>query len=157
MGLNEYERALELIDAHRGEASFETQPVERLDAAERALGVRFPPIYRRFLIELGSGGMFGEEVYGLVNDDFDSVRPPAAVGLTRLLRRNGHIHDQMVPIYAVGDGEYFGLDLSAGGEPPVVAFTPGIDKPDSELEVIAPDFGTFLLETMRQAIEDWEA
>jgi hypothetical protein len=89
MSLSDYEEALKLVEDHVEDSDFEAQPEGRVEHAERTLGVQFPPSYRRFLRDLGAGGVGGEEIYGLVNDDFDDVRPPQAVGLTRSLRRDG--------------------------------------------------------------------
>jgi hypothetical protein len=156
MSMGDYEQALELIEDHLDEADFEAQPEERVARAERELGVRFPPSYRRFLLEFGAGGIGGEEIYGLINDDFEDARPPQAVGLTREFRRDGHISDDLIVIYNLGQGSYYALDTSAAGadsEAPVVAFTPGIHRAGDQLEVIAPDFGSFFLDAMRADIE----
>jgi len=59
-------------------------------------------------------------------------------------------------IYDVGDGEKFAIDLrqqNPDGEAPVVAWTPGMSKPEDKLEIIAEDFGTFLYETVERALE----
>jgi hypothetical protein len=152
MGMQEYEEGLALIEDELDGSDFESQPEERVDRAEAALGVRFPPTYRRFLKELGSGGLGSEEIYGLVNDDFDSARPPQAVGTTLEMRRDGYIPDDVVVIYGLGDGTYYGLQTSSvgpDGECPVVGFVPGAQAAGEELEVVHPDFGHFFLDTMR--------
>jgi hypothetical protein len=152
VSVRDYEEALGLIEDFLDEADFESQPADRVDRAEQALGVRFPPTYRRFLLELGAGGVGSEEIYGLINDDFEDSRPPQAVGLTLELRREGQISDELVVIYNLGQGSYYAIDTSradADGEAPVVGFTPGLTNAGDELEVIAPDFGSFLLETVR--------
>lgn len=150
MGMQEYEEGLALIEDELEDADFEAQPEDRVARAEEALGVRFPPTYRRFLLELGSGGIGSEEIYGLVNDDFDDARPPQAIGRTLEMRREGWIPDDVVVIYGLGDGTYYGLRTSQAGpdgESPVVAFVPGDES--GELEVVHPDFGHFFLDTMR--------
>lgn len=155
MGIREFEEALAIVEDHLDEADFEAQPEDRVDRAEQALGVRFPPTYRRFLLELGAGGIGSQKIYGLVNDDFADTRPPQAVGLTLQLRRAGQISDSVVVIYNLGQGSYYALDtarLGPGGEVPVVGFTPGLSSPSDELEVVAPDFGTFFLEIVRAEV-----
>jgi hypothetical protein len=147
-----YEEAIRLIEDHLDDADFEAQPEARVAQAERVLGLRFPQSYRRFLLELGAGGVGSEEIYGLVNDDFDDARPPQAVGLTRQFRRDGQISDDLVVIYNLGQGSYYALDTSRAGddgEAPVVGFTPGLNRAGDDLEVVAPDFATFFLETVR--------
>ncbi|MEV4423616.1 SMI1/KNR4 family protein [Patulibacter sp. NPDC049589] len=150
--MRSYEQARALVEEHLDEAEFESQPEDRVARAERELGVRFPPSYRQFLLDLGAGGVGGEEIYGLVNDDFEDVRPPQAVGLTREFRRDGQVSEDLVVIYNLGKGSYFALDTRAAGddgEAPVVAFTPGIHSAGDELQIVAPDFGAFFLETVR--------
>src|SRR4051794_25761247 len=113
--MDEYEIAANLIRDRLDESDFESQPEERVDRAERALGVRFPPTYRRFLTELGAGDVGAEEIYGLINDDFDDHRPPQAIGLTRKLRQDGVIPDDMVVIHNLGQGSYYGLPTRRAG------------------------------------------
>lgn len=145
-----------LLEDHLDEADFEPQPEERVERAERRLGIRFPPTYRRFLLELGAGGVGSEEIYGLINDDFDESRPPQAVGLTLGLRREGQISDDLVVVYNLGQGSYYALDTGRprpDGEAPVVGLTPGLSGAGNELEVIASDFGSFFLETVRADLD----
>ena len=153
--MRDYEEALAFIEEHLDDADFEAQPEERVARAEQELGLTFPPSYRRFLIEFGAGGVGGEEIYGLINDDFEDARPPQAIGLTRELRRDGQVADALVVIYNLGQGSYFAIDTGSAGpgdEAPVVAFTPGVHMAGDELEVVASDFGAFFLETMRASI-----
>jgi hypothetical protein len=150
--LSDYDEAVAVVADHLDEADFEAQPEERVDRAEQVLGVRFPPSYRRFLLEYGAGGVGSEEIYGIVNDDFDDPRPPQAVGLTQRLRREGQISDDLVVTYNLGQGSYYALDTAnAGpdGEAPVVGFTPGLNSAGDELDTIAPSFASFFLETVR--------
>jgi ABC-type phosphate transport system auxiliary subunit len=113
--MREFEEALALVEERLDEADFEAQPEERVSRAEQTLGVRFPPTYRRFLIQLGAGGVGGEEIYGLVNDDFEDVRPPQAVGLTLQLRREGQIGDALVVICNLGQGSHYALNTARAG------------------------------------------
>jgi hypothetical protein len=58
-------------------------------------------------------------------------------------------------IYALGQGSYYALDVSRvrpDGEAPVVAFMPGIHRAGDALEVVAPDFGAFLLDALRDEL-----
>jgi hypothetical protein len=153
----EYEQALVLMRDHLDESDFEPQPPERVERAERALGVRFPPTYRRFLHELGAGGIGSQEIYGVVDDDLDDVRPPGAVGYTLMLRREGAIAEDVVAIYGLGQGSVYGLATGKAGpdgEAPVVGFTPGLSHPSDDHEVVSPDFGCFFLETIKFDLED---
>jgi hypothetical protein len=153
--MSDYDAAMQLIAGHLDGADFAAQPQERVLRAEEALGVRFPGSYRRFLVELGAGGIGGEEIYGLVNDDFQDVRPPQAIGLTLDLRRSGDISTDLVVIYSLGQGSYYALDTARAtseAEAPVVAFTPGIHRAGDRLQVVAKDFARFFLDIMRPEV-----
>lgn len=56
----DFQQALRIVDENPGRAAFVGGRDEMLVAeAERALGVEFPPSYRRFLEELGAGSFGG--------------------------------------------------------------------------------------------------
>lgn len=87
MSNENYERARQLIE-DAGGCDFEGPKPEMLVAkAESALGLRFPPSYRRFLLELGCGDINGLEVYGLIDGDFEKSTVPDGVWLTLNERR----------------------------------------------------------------------
>ena len=65
----------------------------------------------------------------------------------------------LVPIYDLGDGEIFCLDTSKmneEGKCPVVVQYFGATLPNGELEVLAEDFGAFLLEKVQWGLESLE-
>jgi hypothetical protein len=153
----EYEEALRLLQSYLDRSTFKPQPPERVERAERTLGVRFPPTYRRFLHELGAGGIGSEEIYGVFSDDFESTGSPGAVGYTLQLRREGRIADDRVVVYGLGDGSNDALATGRAGpdgEAPIVGFIPGLSQPSDQHEVTFPDLGCFFLETIRFALED---
>ena len=63
------------------------RPEELVAAAERALGLEFPPGYREFVLDLGAGDVGGEEFFGVVDDGFEDSAIPDGVWLT--LRERG--------------------------------------------------------------------
>jgi hypothetical protein len=106
MALADYEIAAALIRSHPDLADFAGPRDEELvRAAEEALGVRFPPSYRRFLREYGAGSFGGQEIYGVIDADFESSGVPDAVWNTLGLRHDGDIPPDLVVVYATGDGE----------------------------------------------------
>jgi hypothetical protein len=157
MGMAQYEEALLLVQDHLDRSDFEPQPPERVERAERKLGVQFPPTYRRFLLELGAGGIGSQEIYGVFTDDLDIPRPPAVVGYTLELCREGWIADDLVVVYGLGQGSFYALATGRAGpdgEAPVVGFTPGLSHASDDHEVVSPDFGCFFLETVQIDLED---
>ena len=62
----------------------------------------------------------------------------------------------LVPIHALGNGELSCLDTSQmneQGECPVVAWYFGATLPNGKFEVLAEDFGAFLLEKVKWGLE----
>lgn len=151
MGMKELERALERIEED-GSGDFEgAKPPELVAAAERKLGVAFPPTYRRFLQEMGCGDIAGFEVYGLVDEDFDDSSIPDAVWVTLDERKESALASSLVLVAVADDGGYFALDTAQAGrdgECPVVQWRPS--QPGTQ--IAAPDFGTFLLEEIESAL-----
>lgn len=155
MGMAEYEEALALVRAHRHDAHFSGQRDEALiAAAEAALGVTFPPIYRRFVRELGAGSIGAEEVYGVTSENFTQGAIPNGIWITLQIRSDSELPASMIVIYDAGESEYFVLDTShtePNGECPVVMWYPNWE-PGHGQEIIAPDFGTFFLSVVQDAI-----
>jgi hypothetical protein len=150
MSLERYRRARELI-AKGGGGDFVVPTPESLVArAEAALGLRFPPSYRQFLLDLGAGDIGGFEVYGLVDDDFDDARVPDAIALTLEARRNG-LEPRYVLIGTLGDGSHDCLDTGhpdASGEAPVVQLSSEFEDPVT----LADSFGEYFLTEVQDAL-----
>jgi SUKH superfamily protein len=151
MSMQDVEAALHLVDKNPSAGRFVgSQDAELVAAAESALGVRFPPTYRRFLLELGAGDIAGEEFYGITGPDLVRGPVPNGIWLTLDLRRNG-LPEPLVIVSSSGDGIWYALDTSqadASGESPVVA----LQLPESPPKQIASDFGDFFLRTIGSAL-----
>lgn len=157
MSNDDLEQAFSLIDTHEGD--FHGPKSEELIAqAEKALELRFPPSYRRFLERYGCGDIEGFEVYGLINDDFVNSAVPDAIWLTIKYRAVAGMPLSLFIIGDTGDGGYNALDLShkgEDGESPVVEWWPGAPADAiGNRKIIAKNFGSFLLEQVQQAIDD---
>lgn len=157
MGMRQLETALTLLRANPGRIHVVGPRSETVvTSAESALGLTLPPTYRRFVTELGAASVGSEEIDGIIDEDFEHSGIPDAIWYTLKLRSESSMPNNLVAIYSVGDGEILALDTSrtgVDGEAPVVAWTPGGSRPSDHLEVVAPDFGTFLLERVRAAVE----
>ncbi|HYG66900.1 MAG TPA: SMI1/KNR4 family protein [Anaeromyxobacteraceae bacterium] len=151
MSWRDLERAFELIEVHPDLADFVGPREEALvRAAEKALGLTFPPSYREFLLRFGAGGFGGEEFYGVIDEQFEDSSVPNGVWVTLSERRTG-LPPDVVVVGATGDGDYYVLRCTDASEPPVVLFQPGwkVQRP----EAIAEDFGAFLLDQVRSVLE----
>lgn len=152
MSLEKYRRAGELIAKAGGGDFVGPRPEALVARAEAALGLRFPPSYRQFLLELGAGDVGGFEVYGIVNDDFADARVPDAIALTLDARRSG-LGPRYVMIGTLGDGSHDCLDTGhpdATGEAPVVQLSAEYEDPVT----LADSFGEYLLVEVEDALSD---
>lgn len=144
MSLQNYDRAKELIE-DSGSGDFEGPKSESLvSKAEAALGVKFPPSYRRFLLEMGCGDFNGVEVYGLILDDFEMSTVPNGIWLTLSERTSMELDPAFVIVGDGGDGDYYALDMKKvdpSGESPIVR----LSMDGKQIENVAESFGTYFL------------
>jgi hypothetical protein len=128
--------------------------------AEEALELTFPPSYREFTLTFGAGNFGGTEIYGVVRGDFPSDSVPNGVWLTLKYREAYGLPEPFILICEDDIGSYFAIDtrlVDEQGESPIAILPVGIDESTSEeeLEVDAPDFGSFLLKMVREEIAFW--
>ena len=146
--MQNYERALELID-EIGSGDFEGAKSEALvEKAEIALGLKFPPSYRRFLLELGCGDIEGVEVYGIIDDNFEKSSIPNGIWMTLNQREAIDLKNQFVIVGEDGDGTLHAIDTGVveSGESPVVRLS--VDG--RNVEKMANDFGSYLLSRVEE-------
>lgn len=152
MSMSDYETAKSKISKYLEQASFYgQQPDSLIFAAQERLKVKFPPTYFRFLQEYGAGGIGSFEIYGLTGKEFDTAERPDVVWYTEKVRTLLEFPEDLIPVYELGDGEFFCLDLSKNTEEAfVVAYTPGYDYTGQSFEKLAEDFGALLLLLIEQ-------
>jgi hypothetical protein len=147
----DYDAALEIVRSRPDLASFVgPRDPSLVDAAEQALGLRFPPTYRRFLEDLGAGNFGSFEVFGVIDDDFEESMVPDAIWYT-LTERETELPENLVIVGEVGDGSLSALRIDGGGgEAPVVLHEPGAE--DAPQEVAYEDFGAFFRDGVERAV-----
>lgn len=149
MSFEDLEAAFDLINENGGD--FEGEKDEALIAkAEKALGLVFPPSYRKFLSKLGCGDIEGLEFFGLIGSDFENSSVPNAIWLTLDERKSG-LPDNLILIYAAGDGTYYALDTSqvdSERECQVVSY-----DVNGKIAPVACDFGAFLLSELQTVLK----
>jgi antitoxin YobK len=130
--------------------------------AEDALRLRFPPLYRRFVLEYGCGGFGPSEIYGVSRDEFAKATVPNGVWLTLQERCKGYLPPHLILISFLDDGEYAALDSRFSYEPdqcPVIVCTPFYNEAKKRPELsetserLASDFGEFFLNQIIQALK----
>jgi hypothetical protein len=111
MSMREFEKAKELFKDSRGISTFVGSKSETLiKLAENLLSIKFPAIYRRFLLEFGAGGVGSFEIFGIVSDDFENSSIPDIVWFTLRERNETNLPKFLLPVFDLGDGELFCLD-----------------------------------------------
>jgi hypothetical protein len=155
MGLDEYEKAVHLMNDHPELQGFVGERSETLvQAAEKTLGLKFPPSYRRFVLEFGAGNFGAFEVYGVIHSNFESSSVPDAVWCTLDERKSGDLPPDLVVIHHDGFGGYHCIDCKKSPEEgPIVTYYPGYQRSRQSREIIANDFGAFFLEFVGQQLE----
>jgi hypothetical protein len=127
---------------------------EQIADAEAALAVTFPPSYRGFLAEFGSGSILGREIYGVVRD-ISAAGPPGVVWMNLDRRRDVALPRHLIVVADLDDSSAIALDLSdhgSQGESPVVRIWPG--EPSNTLveSQVAPSFGSFFAQFVQERI-----
>ncbi len=149
MSMQDYEAATKIIARYPTKGFFVgPRSISLIETAERALGLKFPPTYRRFLLEYGAGSFGASEVYGVIDDDYEESSVPDGIWYTLVERRQVGLPNDLIVIYDLGGyGEIFCLDLGMlrDEEAPVIAYHPGYPVEEQHKEIISKDFGEFLL------------
>ncbi len=155
MSMTDYKAAVALVGQHPEHVVYVGAGCgeARIAEAEQALGMPLPPTYRRFLADFGSILFVGDRIYGIKPDG--PIDDPAsyAVWVTLKNRAAGWLPPQLVIIAQDGMGGDYVLDgraASPGAEYPVAIRESGLREPDGSLEVVAPDFGAFFLDRVRE-------
>lgn len=150
------QKAFEIIELNHEEADFIGEiNEETIIAGEHKLRVTFPKSYREFLKRYGLGDIYGEEIFGLGTEE---TGIPNVVWITKDLRESEGLPDHFVCFYFAGDGEYFCLDCSdvqSGKDDyaSVVSFISGLPVSEQPNQLIAENFGDFLLDLLIQSQE----
>ncbi|APM37705.1 SMI1/KNR4 family protein [Clostridium kluyveri] len=156
MSIENYSKAIKVINANKEHCFFAGNKSEELvSKAEEALEIRFSSQYRKFVLDYGAGSIGAEEIYGVVDDDFDNSSVPNGVWFTLTERQEIQMPENLLVLCDTGSDEFFCLDfnkLNNDGEPPVVAFIPGVDNEHQTYEIIAEDFGNYLLQVVEQEL-----
>ena len=144
------------IEADKSKGFFAGQRSEELiSLAEAALGLKFTGAYREFLKNYGAGNFGAQEVYGVVTDDFENSSVPDGIWYTLTEREEISLPNNLLVIYDTGSDELYCLDfqrMNSDNEPVIVSFVPGVDLNKQEYELIANDFGDFLLDMVNREI-----
>ena len=154
MGVDSVIEALRLMRA-RPDLLSEVGPCAEhlIERAEERIGHRFPPSYRAFVAAVGTASFGGEEVYGLIPHNFEGFGVPNALWLYESQVREYAQPRRYFEFYNYGDGTTVALDFgrrSDHGECELAETHAGAWAEYAER--VDGDFGTFLLELVRERL-----
>ena len=156
MSKESYQKAKNLIMASQEMADFIGGRTDDLIImAEEKLGLKFTGLYLDYLQTFGAGNFGSQEVYGIINNDFENSTVPDAIWYTFTERMEINLPKNLLIIYDTGSDELFCLDFNKSREkeePKVVSFVPGVELESQTYEITANDFGDFLLNLVKQEI-----
>lgn len=156
MSIESYQKAKQIILANKEIADFVGGCTKELIMlAEDKVGLTFSKQYLDFLQTFGAGNFGAEEIYGIIHADFENSSVPDAIWYTLTEREEIKLPHNMLVIYDTGCDELFCLDfnrLDHSGEPKVISFIPGVELENQTYEIIANDFGDFLLDLVEQEL-----
>lgn len=157
MSEKSYKKAKKLIIKNEDLADFEgKKPISYIEKAESLTNLKISGFYLDFLQEFGAGNFGSEEIFGIIDDDYINSSVPDAIWYTLTLRNSGNLPSNFLVIYDNGSDEIYCLDFNnvgKTGEPKVVSIDLGYDLDDQDVEIIAEDFGDFLLELVESELD----
>lgn len=128
---------------------------ELINSAEEKLGLKFTGLYLNYLQTFGAGNFGAQEIFGIISNDIENSSVPDAIWYTLTERKESNLPSNLLIIYDTGSDVLFCLDynqLDENREPKVVSFVPGVELESQTYEIIANDFGDFLLDLVKQEI-----
>ncbi len=156
MGTREYDKAVELMSHYPTLMQFVGPRSEELiQSAEDRLEVQFPGSYRSFILNFGAGSFGSFEVYGVINDNFEKSTIPNGIWATLDAQKRFNLPAKLVIIGSDGMGDDYVLDLRRQSQTylSVIIYSVGLQEREQDIEVMAPDFGSFLYSKVKEQIE----
>ncbi|MGW2818245.1 SMI1/KNR4 family protein, partial [Streptomyces sp. NPDC001415] len=145
--LEAVEELISLVHANEDEANhLGVCDFRLIDAAEQAMGVRFPPSYRRFIEEFGSLDIAAEDFLGVYKTPMGGDTLWGSSHETLNARNVGMAHE-LIAIQQDGMGGIYVLDSSRPddrGEYPVMIWEVWRST-DAPMEIQGDSFGEFAL------------
>jgi hypothetical protein len=118
--------------------------------AEKVLALKFSLMYKRFLSEFGAGNFGPIEFLGVIDETFEESCVPDCIWYTLIERQNSNLPNNLIVIYETGDGDLYCQDYCNvdDSEPKIVLYSPGLSNKEQTYEIVANNFGDFLIEKL---------
>lgn len=128
---------------------------EEIKKAEQMLNVKFSNQSREFYAKYGYLSFYGNEIFGIDPYDDSGILEGNSVAYAINDRLEYNLPNSWIPIYNFEDGNMAYLDYSSintEGEPRVImAFYNGTEY--EVAEVLAEDFGDYILQLVQEQLE----
>lgn len=148
--LSNYEKAVELIMLNKDlvNLDFYHCSEEIISRIKSLLNTQLPTNYIKFLKEIGYLSFGGEVVFGIHREE---LTKSSMLNWTLDERNNCGMPKNLIIIHELGYGTRDCLQINENDpdKSPVVEY----HDPDSPVRVLAPDFGTFLLDLVQEEIK----
>ena len=148
MSYKNFEKAMELSKQCDGYLDGGVKSNSVVAKAEELLNIKFSRQNTQYFRQYGFVEFFGNELYGIVKDDFSGAYVGCAIEATLQDRKKLNLPSKWLTLYFFDDGYYGYLDysqLNDEGEPPVImAIYNG--KEYIVTEKVAEDLGDFILQ-----------
>ena len=154
MNYQNLEKALDLAKQCKFYTIAEGKTPEEITKSEELLDIKFSKQSKSFYEKVGYLSFFGSEIFGIDPNDVSGILEGNSVAYALADRRQNNLPKEWIPIYNYGDGHMAYLDyahLNSEKEPRVIMGTyTGIVY--RQIEIIADDFGDFLLQLVEEQL-----
>ena len=159
-------KAFELFEKYPAHGTFDSdipKEEELIQKIEATLDLSFPPSYYQFLKKYGCVDFFGDEYYGIWKKDADGTSGSEVISMTLDYRKQYQLPKKYIIVGNSGYGPKDAIDTSKPdehGECPVVMVDINDEDPVTkekewyEMEQMAPDFGTYLYNQSKAALQN---
>ena len=156
MSYQNYKEAMELAPKCKFYTTVGGKSQEEISKSEEMLGVKFSKQCREFYEQYGYLSFFGNEIFGIDPDDDSGELEGNSVAYALNDREEYGLPVEWIPVFNFDDGFMAYLDYSSlndDGEPCVIVA--GYNGSEYQVEeTIAEDFGEFVLQLVKQQLED---
>lgn len=157
MTLSAYKEGCQIIRENLEIARFSgPHPSDLVKQVEVKLGLSLSVTYATFLKDFGYLQFGGIEIYGIVDESLGEMSVPNGIWVTLNERKKYNLPHGLVVIAAADDGGHYVIDHSKfceTGQAPVVEYEVALPSDQAIIREVANDFGEFLLESIRTALE----
>ena len=152
MSTKDYLEAEQLLERNEEICDFVGEVSEEIVMlAEKKLNLKFTDLYRNFILKYGAGNFGSIEIYGIIKEEFENSGIPDSIWYTLKQRKEINLPNNLIIIYHTGGDEVFCIDVEDKAK--IVSFVLGLELELQRYEVIAEDFGEFLLKMIKMELE----